>query len=109
MEREAITMLVASNIEAAMAKRGTNAAEVARKAGLNPTAVYDILKGKSRNPRLDTLYKIATQGLGVPFSSLFFEPEDHDLDNEIMEAIRCLPVSERSRILAVARAFSLDV
>lgn len=53
MERDAIAMLVAKNLEAAMDRKGTNPAEVARRAGLNPTGVYDILSGKSRHPRLD--------------------------------------------------------
>ena len=65
-------MLVAANIEAAMARRGINPAELARRAGTNSTGVYDILSGKSRSPRLDTIAKIAS-ALSVPISALFEE------------------------------------
>ena len=43
-----------------IAEKGTNAAELAKTAGLNPTGIRDILEGKSKNPKLDTLRKIAT-------------------------------------------------
>ena len=69
MERDEAVLLVARNLEAAMTRKGMNAAEVARRAGINPTGVYDILSGKSRSPRLDTLNKIA-QGLGMPLNAL---------------------------------------
>lgn len=105
MERDDIVMLVARNIEAVMARKGTNPAEVARRSGINPTGVYDILSGKSRSPRLDTLHKIAVQGLGVSFMSLFAEPSDDALDQELIETIGLMPGNERQRFLAMARAF----
>ena len=105
MERDFIVMLVARNIEAVMARKHTNPAEVARRAGINPTGVYDILSGKSRSPRLDTLHKIAVAGLGVPFSSLFVEPADDLLDQELIETIGSMPSNERRRFLAMARTF----
>lgn len=104
MERDAIVLLVAKNIEAAMERKGTNPAEVARRAGINPTGVYDILSGKSRSPRLDTLYKIAVDGLGIPFSALFEDAADSDLDREILEAVGLMPAEERQRLLALAKA-----
>lgn len=39
---------------------GTNAFEVANKAGLGPSFVRDILRGKSKNPGIDKLEKLAT-------------------------------------------------
>lgn len=108
MEREKITMLVARNIEIAMERLGTNPSEVARRAKINPTGVYDILSGKSRNPRLDTLYKIASQGLGVPFSELFSEPNSDEVDKEIsglLAKASMLPHAERTRLSDLLKAY----
>lgn len=50
-----------------MVEAGFNQKSLARKAGLNETAVRDILKGRSRNPRIDTLEAIARRlGCSVP-------------------------------------------
>ena len=104
MERDVIVMLVAQNIEAAMKRKGTNPSEVARRAKINPTGVYDILSGKSRSPRLDTLNKIAVHGLFMPLSALFVEPSDDEIDQELIEAIGLMPGEDRRRFLAMARA-----
>lgn len=82
MDRDELVMLVASNIQSAMQRRGTNPAELARAAGLNATGIYDILSGKSRSPRLDTIGKIAT-ALHVPVATLFEEKLETDLRNDI--------------------------
>lgn len=104
MERDPIVMLVAHNLEAAIKRKRTNASEVARRAGINPTGVYDILSGKSRSPRLDTLHKIALKGLDMPFSALFVEPSDDELDQELIETIGLMPGQDRRKFLAMARA-----
>lgn len=104
MERDSVVLLVAHNLSAAMARKGTNAAEVARRAGINPTGVYDILKGKSRSPRLDTLHKIAVLGLGIPLTALFTEPTDAELDQELIEVLGLLSPEDRRKFLAMALA-----
>lgn len=104
MERDAVSMLVAKNLEATMERKGTNPAEVARRSGLNPTGVYDILSGKSKSPRLDTLNRIAVQGLGVPLATLLAEQTEDHLSQELIEAIGMLPPPDRKRILAMIRA-----
>ena len=43
-----------------MKASGYNQKSLARAAELNETAIRDILKGRSRNPRIDTLKAIAT-------------------------------------------------
>lgn len=106
MDRDAIVTLVARNLEAVMARKGTNAAEVARRSGLNPTGVYDILSGKSRSPRLDTLNRIATQGLGIPVVSLLTDQADDALDQELLDTIGLLSPDDRRRILAMIRAMA---
>ena len=104
MEREAIVMLVAQNIQAAMTRKGTNPAEVARRAGINPTGVYDILSGKSRSPRLDTLHKIAIAGLQIPLSALFSDPSEDEVDQRLIETLGMMPGADRKRFLAMAIA-----
>lgn len=104
MERDTVVMLVAQNLEAAMVRKGTNPAETARNAGLNRTGVYDIISGKSRSPRLDTLHKIAVLGLGIPLSALFAEPSEDLLHQELVETFGMMPVEDRQRFLAMARA-----
>jgi len=103
MERDTVVMLVASNLKSVMDRKGTNPSDLARRAGINPTGVYDILSGKSRSPRLDTLHKIAI-GLGVPFSSLFAEPQEVALDQELLEALGQMAAADRQRFLLMARA-----
>lgn len=93
----------AENLVSEMERQGTNAAEVARAAKLNPTAVYDILKGKSQNPRLDTLEKIAA-ALDVPLLRLLAGPRAVSLDAEIMDCLARLPLADRERFHAMARA-----
>ncbi len=96
--------LVAANIAAAMERQKTNCAEVARRAGTGPTSVYDIVSGKSKNPRLDTLRKIAEQGLGVPLIALFVPEEEAELDQEILQVFARMPLERRRDLLALAQA-----
>lgn len=105
MERDPTTMLVAQNIQLIMERLGTDPAKLARAAGLNPTGIYDILKGKSRNPRLDTVTKIA-EALGVPVSLLFEEKGGDDLKNEILALVAGMSPDERHRTLVTIRAWA---
>ncbi|WP_102869778.1 helix-turn-helix domain-containing protein [Phaeobacter inhibens] len=104
MERDELTMLLATNIQARMAQRGTNAAQLARAAGMNATAVYDILSGKSRNPRLDTIHKIARE-LGVTVQHLLREKSDDKLRDDISAVLDSLPDEDRRRLLVTAQAW----
>lgn len=105
MERDPITMLVARNIQVLMDQVGMDAAKLGRAAGLNHTGIYDILKGKSRNPRLDTITKIAA-ALGVPVSLLFEEKGDDDLKTEIIALVSAMPPDDRVRARSVIRALA---
>jgi transcriptional regulator with XRE-family HTH domain len=98
-------MLVARNIEAIMSQKGTNANAVAKRLGTNPTLLYDILSGKSKSPRLDTLHKIAVIGLGVPVSALLMEPTEADLDQEVVQTFAMMPPDVRRRMLHMAQAW----
>lgn len=104
MERDALVKLVAANIEAVMEVRQTNAAALARDANVNPTGVYDILSGKSRNPRLDTIAKIA-RALRVPIAYLFEDRAEGAVRDQIIEVFVQLPPEEQRRLLQTARAW----
>lgn len=56
--------IIAANIARLIAERSTNNRAVADSAGLNPTAVRDIVLRKAKNPTFATLVKIA-EALGV--------------------------------------------
>jgi transcriptional regulator with XRE-family HTH domain len=103
MKRNSLVQIVADNIAAEMARRGMNAAQLGRDAGLNLTGVYDILSGKSNNPRLDTIQKIAT-ALGVSPASLMSERQAEAVRSDIMDALEQLPEQELQRVLVIARA-----
>jgi transcriptional regulator with XRE-family HTH domain len=107
MTRDEITMTVAKNIEALMERKRLSAPEVARRARINATGVYDILSGKSRSPRIETLGKIAS-ALDVPVALLFERQEDADLRREIVMIFARLPEVEKSRLLKTARAWLDD-
>lgn len=99
-----MTATVARNIEAIMEAKGLNAAEVARRAQLNPTAVYDIIKVKIRSPRIETLSKIAN-ALGVPVRILFEDRADADLAEELEAIFLRLPQADQERLLKTAQAW----
>ena len=69
--------------------RGTTARAVSRGISDNDTLVRDILSGKSRNPRSDTMAKIADH-LGVPVSELV--PSGEGALPEISERFAELPM-----------------
>ena len=97
-------MTVARNIETAMTERGLNAASLARLAGINYTGIYDILSGKSRSPKIETVQKVA-RALNLPVSMLFEERLALKLRNELLEVAAQLPPQEQQRLLSAAKAW----
>ncbi|MBR9766001.1 MAG: helix-turn-helix domain-containing protein [Rhodobacteraceae bacterium] len=59
MEQTDISGTFSTNLKEQMRRRGLGMAQLSRKAGLNETAVYDILKQRTESPRLNTIAKIA--------------------------------------------------
>lgn len=64
---------IVKQIERRMEVLGLNQKSLAKKAGLNDTGVRDILEGRSRSPRHDTLTKLA-KALGCTVGDLTGEP-----------------------------------
>lgn len=100
-------MMVARNIAALMQARRLDAAKLARAADLNPTGIYDILSGKSRSPKIETIAKVA-KALGVPLSSIFTELSEESLVSEMMFVFESLPDQDRQRLLSTGRAWMTD-
>lgn len=99
-----IDIIVARNIRAIMERKCLSAAEVARRAGLNYTGVYDVLSGKSRSPKIETLNKIAI-ALEVPIAVLLEESTDSNNHREIVALVAQLPPQDRERLIATIRAW----
>lgn len=107
MERDKLTDAVAKNIRELMERQKISAPRLAERAQLNPTGIYDILSGKSRSPRLDTIVKIAL-ALGVPASRLLEEERACGFRNQIIEVFSQLPEDEQRRLILTARAWLLQ-
>jgi transcriptional regulator with XRE-family HTH domain len=104
MKEVSINMVVAQNIEALMRLRDLDAAKLARKADLNPTGIYDIVKGKSRSPKIETIGKIA-KALNVPVSVLFSADLSEGLKTEILDIYAQLPDDRRELLLQTAKSW----
>ena len=109
MGRLPVNQIIAKNIESGMARLGIKAPELARRAKIGDSNIYDILYGRSQNPRIDTLEKIAVDGLGVPLLSLLATPTEDELRREIVDAAGMLPSSDQRRLLGIARALREEV
>lgn len=100
-------MLVARNIEVIMKAKNLDPAKLARLSNVNPTGIYDILKGKSKSPKIETLGKIA-RGLGVPLPALLSEVSDEQLKQEMMFVFENLPDHEKKRLIQTGQAWMSD-
>lgn len=90
-----------------MALRGTDASKLARAAGMNKTGIYDILSGKSRNPRLDTVEKIAC-ALDVPPSALFADRTIDEIQAQLYGVLMDMGEADRQRLLVTAHAWAAN-
>ena len=99
-------MLVASNIKRLMEERGLDAAKLARQSDINPTGIYDILSGKSRSPKVETIAKVA-RGLGVPIAAIFDEhwTAPRDERSDLMALFEQMPEAQKELLLQTARAW----
>ena len=107
MDTDILAQVVVVNIETLMERRGINAAELARRAKMNSTGVYDILKRKSNNPRLDTLAKLA-EALDVSLVEIISQPSDDEMRSQVLSVYEKLPEVERQRLLQTAQAWLPD-
>ena len=100
--------VIAANITRLMGERGVNASQLARDANRGQTAVYDILYGRSKNPRIDMLDDLA-RALHVPLSDLFLTESQVKGMQELMAAYLALPDGEQTRLRQIAQAWMPDL
>lgn len=97
-----------ANVKATMDRRNMTAAALAEASKLNPTGIYDILKGKSRNPRLDTIEKVAA-GLKVSVPYLLSQRpnalSDDDKRAEIVEIFEQMDAETQLRLIQAGLAW----
>lgn len=86
-----------------MEQKELDAAKLARASGLNPTGIYDILKGKSRSPKIETIAKIA-KGLNVPISAIFTGPTSGQ-QQDLLAIYERLDPERRAMLLQAAQAW----
>lgn len=91
---------LSETLTALMREKGTNPTALAAAIGRNKTAVRDIMIGKSRNPRRDTLEKLAKE-LDVPVERLISAGVPPDQEQRLVSAFRRLPKDVQERHLAL--------
>ena len=107
MDINVVNQLIAENISRLMGERDINATVLAERASLNRTAVYDIIAGRSKSPRVQTVASLA-YALGVPLSDMFLTKAQIDGQAELLSAYQSLPEAEQSRLSQIAHAWLPD-
>lgn len=97
---EALTV----NLKRHMAEADLSALALAQKAGVGRTAVYDILYGKSQNPGIITLVKLAA-AMNISLTQLIVGDDAEEFASRLATAVEGLPQSDRVRLLAMVDAW----
>ncbi|MBT9385501.1 helix-turn-helix transcriptional regulator [Pseudooceanicola sp. CBS1P-1] len=104
MEQPDMSAILATNLRAQMERRSLSMAQLSRKAGTNDTAVYDILKQRTRSPKLDTIAKLA-DALEVRVIDLLTSGDRSAAEQEILAIFERLSPQDQQRLLLTARAW----
>jgi len=105
--RQPVRTTLVENIARLMAERGLSTADVTRLMGHAGTRLYDVLNGKSQNPRADTIQAIA-DALGVPTVALLGNLTEGEEDKAFYSLYLSLPEAERRRLRAIGRAVASE-
>lgn len=103
MSRDDATETLVRNLKRLMELRGMNPHELAANAGMNPTAVYDIISGKARSPKLESVAKLAA-ALSVSTSALIEDPAETALREDLETIFQRLGHEDQERVLMIANA-----
>lgn len=106
MERDAVTKILAQNIERLMLERNTNAPTLAERAKLNRTAIYDIIKQRSMSPKVQTVAAIA-RALNVPMSDMFLTHDQILMREEIHRKFEALAPDRQEALREIVDAWML--
>lgn len=92
-----------ANIVTLAHERGLSMAALSKRARAGVTAVFDIVNGRIRSPKLETVAKIA-DALDVTVVDLLSEKRRSEAEQAILDALADLPEDEQRRMLAVVLA-----
>lgn len=104
MEKHPLIEALTHNLERHMARSGMSALALAQKAGVGRTAVYDILYGKSRNPGIITLVRLAA-AMDISLTQLIVGDDTEDFAAKLAVQAEGLPEDDRARLLAMISAW----
>jgi len=96
--------IVAANIEREMKAHGLNMASLSRKAGLSETVVYDILRQRTRSPRVETITKIA-RALDAEAADLLKISLGKEAEDDLISTFASLGPEKRDLLLKTARSW----
>lgn len=96
--------ILAQNLKAHLESRNISMAELSRLSGANSTAVYDILKKRTRSPKLDTIEKIA-HALDITVIELLTSGDTDTAIMEVVKVFQLLPPDDQKRLLMTATAW----
>lgn len=94
------------NLLAAMKEAGLSAAELSRRAGLNPRAVKDIEEGQSVSPKLSTVFKLAKALKKDPGEMMGLGPRPK-LQADLARYLEQYDEADQERLLGALRALPL--
>lgn len=105
--------IVADRIERLLQIRDISVADLSRESGVSESAISNILSGTRKQPRSDTVQKIA-RGFGTSPDYLYGHTDDYEPRNaphlpdyaaEVLESMRLLDKSRNYELLLVAKSF----
>lgn len=99
-----MTLVLAANIKTLMEARGLTPAALRRAAGINQSGIHDILTGRSRSPKVDTVAKIA-KALGVSPADLFLEPSQLAARAKVLNLMDRMPPEMQDLFVRTAEAW----
>lgn len=105
MEEADINANLRANLARLMEEHGMDGAAVARAAGVNRSAIYDILNGRSQSPRLSTIFALARAFNKTP-SSLYGAQLDDRFKADLLEVASDLGKDDQERLLVLALALA---
>lgn len=100
-----MSVILAENLRRYMRTKGMSMAALSRAAGANPTAVYDILNGRTHSPKLDTVEKLAG-ALETTVLDLLSSGEREHAERALVIAWATLDDHDRQRLLETAQAWA---
>lgn len=96
-------MSLIENILGLIEETGIKPKAAAAEAGLGATAIYDILKGRNKSPRLETLQKIA-RVYGVTVEDLTSDKPASDMIKDVTKMMLDMTPAQQAQARAVIDA-----